>query len=116
MIKFPTIFLLRFSRLGDMFIFIREEIVVKFTRTSYLTRLAALGIAAATLLVPFSAVPAFAQTVADVNNGEKSTSVDANKLLSDAAQKGHVPTEAEIKKAIKAFSENHKNSDDVPKG
>ena len=89
---------------------------MKFTRTSYLTRLAALGIAAATLLVPFSAVPAFAQTVADVNNNEKSASVDANKLLSDAAQKGHVPTEAEIKKAIKAFSENHKNSDDVPKG
>ncbi|MFU0570577.1 S8 family serine peptidase [Gardnerella vaginalis] len=88
---------------------------MKFKRTSYLTRLAALGVAAATLIVPLSGLTtAYAKTVSNVNvnkKSDKTTIAGANKLLSKAADSGHVPTEAEIKRAIKDFAENKKNED-----
>lgn len=86
---------------------------MKFKRASYLTRLAALGVATATLIVPLSGLTtAYAETVSNVNvnkKSDKTTISGANKLLSKAADSGHVPTEAEIKRAIKDFAENKKN-------
>lgn len=62
---------------------------MKFKRTSYLTRLAALSVAAATLIVPLSGLTtAYAETVSNVNvnkKSDKTTIAGANKLLSKAA-------------------------------
>lgn len=49
--------------------YLKESVFMKFKRTSYLTRLAALGVAAATLIVPFGTVNA-ADAKNPVNTGK----------------------------------------------